>query len=52
MAKYKVDITGVNTNNLIVLSNEEMVELFNKYQKENDLLAKDKLINGNLKLVL
>ena len=52
MSKYKVDITGVNTNNLEVLSNEEMIDLFNRYQKNNDLLAKEKLINGNLKLVL
>ncbi len=52
MSKYKVDITGVNTNNLVVLSNEEMIELFNKYQKEHDLNAKERLINGNLKLVL
>ena len=52
MAKYKVDITGVNTNELIVLTNEEMIELFKKYQNDNDLKAKEKLINGNLKLVL
>ena len=52
MAKYKVDITGVNTNNLVVLSNEEMIDLFKKYQENNDLIAKEKLINGNLKLVL
>ncbi len=52
MAKYKVDITGVNTNNLEVLTNEEMTELFKRYQKNNDLNAKEKLINGNLKLVL
>lgn len=52
MAKYKVEITGVNTNNLIVLTNEEMIELFKKYQSNNDLEAKEKLINGNLKLVL
>ena len=52
MAKYKVDITGVNTNDLITLTNEEMIELFNKYQKEHDLKAKEKLVNGNLKLVL
>ena len=32
MGKYKVDITGVNTNNLIVLSNEEMIKLFKDYQ--------------------
>ena len=52
MAKYKVDITGVNTNNLVVLSNEEMIDLFKKYQDNHDLEAKEKLINGNLKLVL
>ena len=52
MSKYKVDITGVNTNNLEVLSSEEMIKLFKKYQKEKDLFAKEKLINGNLKLVL
>lgn len=52
MAKYKVEITGVNTNNLVTLTNEEMIELFKKYQNNHDLLAKEKLINGNLKLVL
>ncbi len=52
MSKYKVDITGINTNELDVLSNEEMIELFKKYQENNDLSAKEMLINGNLKLVL
>ena len=52
MAKYKVDITGVNTNELDVLSNEEMIELFNDYQNNHNDEAKEKLINGNLKLVL
>ncbi len=52
MAKYKVDISGVNTNDLIVLSNEETIELFKKYQNNHDLSIKEKLINGNLKLVL
>ena len=52
MAKYKVDITGVNTNDLIVLTSDETKELFEKYQNNHDLLAKEKLINGNLKLVL
>lgn len=51
MAKYKVDITGVNTRDLKVLTNEEMLELFTKYQK-GDLKAKEELVNGNLKLVL
>ncbi len=51
MAKFKVDITGLDTNNIKVLSNEEMNELFIRMKKgDND--AKEKLINGNLKLVL
>lgn len=51
MAKYKVDITGINTSEIEVLSNEEMTNLFVQYQNGN-LDAKDRLINGNLKLVL
>ena len=51
MARHKVDICGVNTANLIVLSNEENIELFKKL-KAGDLSAKEKLVNGNLKLVL
>lgn len=51
MAKYKVEITGINTNNLKVLTNEEMIELFKRYQSGNED-AKQELINGNLKLVL
>ncbi len=51
MAKYKVDITGVNTQELKVLTNEEMIELFKKYQN-GDQSAKEELVNGNLKLVL
>ncbi len=51
MARHKVEICGVNTANIKVLSNQEMVELFKKYQN-GDLLAKEELINGNLKLVL
>lgn len=51
MARYKVEIANVNTANIKVLSNNEMIELFKKYQ-EGDLQAKDDLINGNLKLVL
>lgn len=52
MAKHKVEISGINTNELTVLTNEEMIELFKKYQENDDLDAKQKLINGNLKLVL
>lgn len=51
MAKYKVDITGINTSEIEVLSNEEMIKLFVEY-KNGNLDAKERLINGNLKLVL
>lgn len=51
MSKYKVDITGINTNELKVLKNSEMLELFKKMH-EGDKFAKEDLINGNLKLVL
>jgi len=51
MARHRVEISGVNTANIKVLTNEEMNELFKKY-KQGDLLAKEELINGNLKLVL
>ena len=51
MSKYSVEITGINTNNLEVLSNAEMIKLFNLY-KNGDLKAKERLITGNLKLVL
>ena len=51
MARHKVEICGVNTANIKVLSNEEMIELFKRYQN-GDIQAKDELINGNLKLVL
>lgn len=51
MAKYKVEIPGIDTNSLKVLKNDEMIKLFKKYQ-EGDLLAKEEIINGNLKLVL
>lgn len=51
MSKYKVDITGINTNELKVLKNKEMLELFLKYQN-GDLKSKEEIVNGNLKLVL
>ncbi len=51
MAKHKVDICGINTSSLKVLTNKEMEELFKKYQN-GDLQAKEQLVNGNLKLVL
>ena len=51
MAKYKVDITGLNTKDIKVLSSIETLELFKQYQN-GDETAKEKIINGNLKLVL
>ena len=51
MAKYKVEITGINTNEINVLSNEEMTELFKRLQ-ENNKEARNLLVQGNLKLVL
>ena len=51
MARHKVEICGVNTANIKVLSSEEMDDLFRRLKK-SDLSAKDELINGNLKLVL
>lgn len=51
MSKFKVDIAGIDTNNLKVLSNDEMNVLFDRY-KNGDELAKEEIVNGNLKLVL
>lgn len=50
MAKYKVDITGVDTSKIKVLTNDEMIELFKKAKK--DYVARNLLIEGNLRLVL
>ncbi|ACL69672.1 RNA polymerase sporulation sigma factor SigG [Halothermothrix orenii] len=47
----KVEISGVNTSELPVLSNEEMRKLFKKMQ-QGDWSARQKIINGNLRLVL
>ena len=52
MSKKSVVISGVNTNEIKVLSNEEMIELFKRYQNNHDLSAKEELISCNLKLVL
>ena len=44
MARHKVEICGVNTANIKVLSNSEQIELFKK-MKEGDSDAKNKLID-------
>ena len=51
MYTKKVEIPGVNTSNLKTLANEEMTILFEQYHN-GDKQAKDKLVEGNLKLVL
>lgn len=47
----KVEICGVNTSKLPVLSNEKKNELFLKI-KAGDMEARQEFINGNLRLVL
>lgn len=51
MAKHKVEIAGINTRDINVLSSNETRELFVK-MKKGDENARNDLINGNLKLVL
>lgn len=47
----KVEICGVNTAKLPVLTNEEMQELFKRI-KAGDMKAREEFIKGNLRLVL
>ena len=47
----KVEICGVDTSKLPILSNEEKIELLNKIKK-GDKDARTKFTNGNLRLVL
>lgn len=51
MARHKVDICGVNTANIKVLTGEETKKLFERL-KSGDETARDELVEGNLKLVL
>lgn len=51
MHNCKVEICGVNTSKLAVLSGAEKAELLRR-TKEGDQKAREALINGNLKLVL
>ncbi len=51
MSRHKVDIVGVNTSNIKVLSNNEMQELFVRL-KNGDKSVREIIANGNLKLVL
>jgi RNA polymerase sporulation-specific sigma factor len=51
MARNKVEICGVDTSKLPVLKNQEMRVLFQELQS-GDITAREKLVNGNLRLVL
>ena len=51
MGMYKVEICGVNTAKLPLLSEEEKKELFDKIGK-GDRAARETFIKGNLRLVL
>ena len=51
IAKHKVEITGINTSEIKVLTEKEKQELFLKL-KNGDKKARELLAEGNLKLVL
>ena len=51
MALFKVEICGVNTSKLPLLTEEEKKELFAEIKKGN-MEAREKYIRGNLRLVL
>ncbi|MBR6638326.1 MAG: RNA polymerase sporulation sigma factor SigG [Lachnospiraceae bacterium] len=51
MASYKVEICGVNTSKLPLLSEKEKEELFARILK-GDMQAREEYIKGNLRLVL
>jgi RNA polymerase sporulation-specific sigma factor len=52
LTRNKVEICGVDTSKLPVLTNAEMRELFLNLQTRGILTAREKLVNGNLRLVL
>lgn len=51
MQYNKVEICGINTNELKVLKEKEKIELL-KMARNGDLKARDELVKGNLRLVL
>ena len=52
MAFQKVMISGINTSELTVLKEEEKIKLLREIRETNRKEARDKLIQGNLRLVL
>lgn len=51
MQYYKVEVCGVNTSRLVLLSEAEKTELLKK-TAQGDMNARDALVKGNLRLVL
>ena len=49
MAKYKVEISGIDTSQIPVLSNEEMYELFQR-MNQGDSSARNLLVEGKFKI--
>lgn len=52
MSYNKVEIAGINTSELTVLKESEKIELLKEIKATGSKAARDKLINGNLRLVL
>ncbi|HBB72310.1 MAG TPA: RNA polymerase sigma-G factor [Ruminococcus sp.] len=52
MAYNKVVISGINTSELTVLKEEEKIQLLREIRETGSKAARDKLIKGNLRLVL
>ena len=51
MARNRVEITGINTSELIPITNERMMEIIPLAQN-GDECAREELVHGNIKLVL
>lgn len=52
MGKNKVEIVGIDTNKLKVLTSEQSLTLLKRYRESHDKEDLEALVNGNLKLVL
>ncbi len=52
MAKYKVEVSGLDTNRIRTLPNVRTLELLKAYQDGRPQQVKNMLVEGNLKLVL
>ena len=52
MSYHKVTIAGISTSELTVLTEAEKIALLREYQQTKSKAVRDKLIKGNLRLVL